>query len=160
MAMTPYISPIRLRPLPRNMRQHSTPQCRQFKPMDVLRSHNLAKLWADIALLPPLRWPWHHKSPTFDRGLYRRICARKSHTIAIKLSLWMSLAIRILWSYAPSPHQMAMAPYISPFDRGCHPRRVGHGDGVGTGRRIYGRRTRKSWSTLLLRIKLIELETF
>jgi hypothetical protein len=43
---------------------------------------------------------------------------------------------------------------------GWHIHRVGHGDGVGTGRRIYGRRTRKSWSTLLLRMKLTELETF
>jgi hypothetical protein len=34
---------------------------------------------------------------------YRRICARIVHLSAVNLSLWRSLAIRILWSYAPSP---------------------------------------------------------
>jgi hypothetical protein len=37
-----YIAPISLRPLPMNMRQHSTPKGRQFKPMDVSRNTSSA----------------------------------------------------------------------------------------------------------------------
>jgi hypothetical protein len=51
-----YIAPISPRPLPTNMRQHSTPQGRQFEPMDVTRNQDLVELRVDIAApLPPLQ---------------------------------------------------------------------------------------------------------
>jgi hypothetical protein len=52
MAQAPYMALLPPRPLPTNMSQHITPQCRHFRPMDVLRSQNLATLWAEIALYP------------------------------------------------------------------------------------------------------------
>jgi hypothetical protein len=39
-----YIAPISPLPLPTNMRQHSTPQGRQFKPMDIPRNQDLVQL--------------------------------------------------------------------------------------------------------------------
>jgi hypothetical protein len=47
-AITPYISRIWPRPLPTIMRRDSTPQERQFKPMDVTRSQDLVELWANM----------------------------------------------------------------------------------------------------------------
>jgi hypothetical protein len=44
MAITPYISRIWPRPLPTIMRRDSTPQERQFKPMDVTRNQDLVEL--------------------------------------------------------------------------------------------------------------------
>jgi hypothetical protein len=80
------------------MSQHSTSQGRHFKPIDVTRNHDLVELWADMLASPP-RWPTLPTSPTFDRGLYRRICASRIHPRTVNVSLWTSLAITNWWSY-------------------------------------------------------------
>jgi hypothetical protein len=51
MAITPYISRIWPRTLPLIMRRDSTPQERQFKPMDVLRNRYLVEIW--LEMVPP-----------------------------------------------------------------------------------------------------------
>jgi hypothetical protein len=90
--------PISPRPLPMNMRQHSTPQGHQFKCMDVPRNQDLVELQADMLAATP-RWATLPTSRPFHRGLYRRICASIVPPRGVNLSLWTSLAIRIWWSY-------------------------------------------------------------
>jgi hypothetical protein len=95
MANAAYLAPISTRPLPTNMRQHSTPQGRQFKPMDVSRNQDLVELWADMltAAPPPPRWPTLPTSRLFQRGLYRRICVSIVPHTGVNLSLWTSIAL-------------------------------------------------------------------
>jgi hypothetical protein len=72
MANAAYTTPISTRPLPTNVRQHSTPQERQFKPMDVSFSHDLVELWPEKLTASPARtWPTLPTPPPFQRGLYR-----------------------------------------------------------------------------------------
>jgi hypothetical protein len=117
-----YIDLVSPRPVPTNMRQHSTPQGRQFKPMDVPRNDDLVELWVDIpaASLPPSRWSTLPTRPSFRGGLYRRICASIVHPRAVNLSLWTSLAMKIWWSYGltcsllPPPHRPIYIDLVSP----------------------------------------------
>jgi hypothetical protein len=60
MATTPYISPIWPRPLPTIMRRHSTPKRRQFRPMDVTCSRDLAEIWVEMLAPPPFPPEGHH----------------------------------------------------------------------------------------------------
>jgi hypothetical protein len=53
MAITPYISRIWPRPLPTIMRRVSTPQERQFRPMDVAWNQDLVEIWIDMLAAPP-----------------------------------------------------------------------------------------------------------
>jgi hypothetical protein len=53
--MAPYFSLIRPCVQLTNMRQHSTFQLRQFKPMNFPRSQELVVLWVDILAPPPTR---------------------------------------------------------------------------------------------------------
>jgi hypothetical protein len=53
MATTPYTSLLSPLPLPANMRQHTTPQGRQFKPMGVTFSRDLVELWIEMIAAPP-----------------------------------------------------------------------------------------------------------
>jgi hypothetical protein len=64
-----YMVPISTRPLPTSMlRQHSTPQGHQFKPMDITCSRDMVELWVEI---PPPPSDGHHTlylsllAPTF-----------------------------------------------------------------------------------------------
>jgi hypothetical protein len=70
------------------------------------------------------RWGSHYMSealptsPSFHRGLYRRICVSILHPRAVNISLWTLLAIKIWWSYGliyplRPPLQMVNAAYIS-----------------------------------------------
>jgi hypothetical protein len=43
------------RPLPTNMRQHITPQGRQFKPMNITCSRDLVELWIEMLAARPLQ---------------------------------------------------------------------------------------------------------
>jgi hypothetical protein len=52
MANAAYTSLLSRRPLPTIMRQDSTPQGRQFKPMDVARNQDLVEIWIEM-LAPP-----------------------------------------------------------------------------------------------------------
>jgi hypothetical protein len=112
-----YTAPISPRPLPMNMRQHSTPQGHQFKPMYVLRNQDLVEIWIDmLAAPPPPRWPSHLISLASGPGLHRRLCGGIAHPRSVNLSLWTSLAIKIWWSYelrCSPPPQMVITPYIS-----------------------------------------------
>jgi hypothetical protein len=56
MANAAYISHIRPRPVPTNMRRHSTPHGRHFKPMDVPRNQDLVEL-CNAAYVCPIRPP-------------------------------------------------------------------------------------------------------
>jgi hypothetical protein len=60
MAITPYISRIWPRPLPTIMRRDSTPQGRQFKPMDVTCSRDLVEIWVEMLAPPPFPPEGHH----------------------------------------------------------------------------------------------------
>jgi hypothetical protein len=53
MATTAYISRIWPRPLPTIMRRDSTPQGRQFYPMDVTCSRDLVEIWVEMIAAPP-----------------------------------------------------------------------------------------------------------
>jgi hypothetical protein len=48
-----YIVPISMRPLPTNMRQDSTHQRRQLKPMDDTRNQDLVEIWLEILAPSP-----------------------------------------------------------------------------------------------------------
>jgi hypothetical protein len=56
-----------------NMRQHSTPQERQFKPMDVTRNQNLVEIWIEMlappqmAITPYISRIWPRPLPTIMR---------------------------------------------------------------------------------------------
>jgi hypothetical protein len=70
MANAAYTTPISTRPLPMNMRQHSTPQGRQFKPMDVPRNQDLVEIWLEMVATPPPQDGHHtlylsHLAPAF-----------------------------------------------------------------------------------------------
>jgi hypothetical protein len=97
------------------MRRDSTPQERQFKPMDVACNQDLVKIWNEM-LAPPPRWPSHLISLTSYPCLYRRLCGGIVHPRSVNLSLWTSLAVQIWWRYGlrcSPPPQMAITPYIS-----------------------------------------------
>jgi hypothetical protein len=53
MAITLYIFRVWPRPLPTIMRRDSTPQERQFMPMDVTRNQDLVELWIEMVAAPP-----------------------------------------------------------------------------------------------------------
>jgi transposase len=100
-AKAAYIAPISPRPLPTNMRYHSTPQGRQLKSMDIPRNQDLLVLEADMLADTP-RWAMLPTSSPFHRGLWRRICASMIPSRGVNLSLWTSLATlparHTLWS--------------------------------------------------------------
>jgi hypothetical protein len=75
MAITLYIFRIWSRPLPTIMRRDSTPQERQFKPIDVTRNQDLVEIGLEMVAAPPPRWPSHLIFLASDPGLYRRLCA-------------------------------------------------------------------------------------
>jgi hypothetical protein len=92
-AYTSLLSP---QPSPTIMRRDSTPQERQFKPMDVTRNHDLVELWLEmVAASPPSRWPSHLISIASGPGLYRRLCGGIVHPRSVNLSLWTSLEVEI-----------------------------------------------------------------
>jgi hypothetical protein len=75
------------------------------------RSVNLS-LWTSLAIKiwwsyrltwslppPPSRWPALPTSPSFHRGLYRRLCGGIVHPRSVNLGLWTFLASKIWWSY-------------------------------------------------------------
>jgi hypothetical protein len=62
--MAPYFSLIRLCLQLTNMRQPSTLQRRQFKPMNIPRSQELVVLWVDILAPPPTRTAQNYISAT------------------------------------------------------------------------------------------------
>jgi hypothetical protein len=139
MANAAYTTPISTRPLPTNMRQHSTLQRRQFKPMDVPRNQDLVELCPEkFAAFPAPTWPTLPTPPPFQRGLYRRICASTVPSRGVNLSLWTSLAIKIWWRYGlkwslpPPPrwpsHLISLASDPGLYRRLCggitHPRSV------------------------------------
>lgn len=66
------------RPLPMNMRPHSTPQGRHQEPMDVACNQDLVEIWLEMVAAPPPphRWPSHLISLASGPALYRRLCAR------------------------------------------------------------------------------------
>jgi hypothetical protein len=117
MANTTYTCLLARWPLPTIMRQDSTPQERQFKPMDVACNQDLVKIWNEM-LAPPPRWPSHLISLASGPGLYRRLCGGIVHPRSVNLSLWTSLAVGIWWRYGlkwslPPPPKMAITPYIA-----------------------------------------------
>jgi hypothetical protein len=94
-----YISLLSPQPLPSIMRRDSTPQERQFKPMDVRRNRDLVELWIEMFAPPPPSWPALPTSPSFHPSLYRRLCGGIVHPKSVTLSLCTSFAIEIWWRY-------------------------------------------------------------